>query len=415
MLGRDRVSSRAVAPSWKRDRSVLRPVQAADAVEQARLAGAVGADDGVDVALADGEADVVQSAARHRKPRPSCSTTSCVAPPREAASVEIVTVPARHAAQNTLSLCESRAKHATPLCEIDCPYAYTRSMSQVDDVPRGTLGTVRNATLLLELLAQGAAFQQLTELAERSGLSLPTVHRLLRSLVAAGLVEQDPDSARYGLGAELVRLAERYLSRLPIFRAVSPYLVELRNSTGATVLAALLVRGQVVYFDRVDGADAGGIFREPTPHASRPRDRGRPAVDRSEPDDSWEDAVAASRNGSFTLADRKRWAKASYVVLVDDNSLAEVAVPILGSERALTGVAGGDRKPAAIQRGGSHRGGRTATGARGGCGGADAEPWLTPTCSGAGRQLRSGSPGSTDGSAVHEPGPRGGDGSRERR
>ena len=142
--------------------------------------------------------------------------------PREAASVEIVTVPARHAAQNTLSLCESRAKHATPLCEIDCPYAYTRSMSQVDDVPRGTLGTVRNATLLLELLGQGAAFQQLTELAERSGLSLPTVHRLLRSLVAAGLVEQDPDSARYGLGAELVRLAERYLVSPARFSARSP-------------------------------------------------------------------------------------------------------------------------------------------------------------------------------------------------
>jgi IclR family acetate operon transcriptional repressor len=284
----------------------------------------------VDVALAYGEADVVQSE-NAAESQAELLDDELRRAAREAASVEIVTVPARHAAQNTLSLCESREKHATPLCEIACLYAYTRAMSHVDDVPRGTLGTVRNATLLLELLGQGAAFQQLTELAERSGLSLPTVHRLLRSLVAAGLVEQDPDSARYGLGAELVRLAERYLSRLPIFRAVSPYLVELRNTTGATVLAALLVRGQVVYFDRVDGADAGGIFREPSRmHPALETAAGRLLIARSQID-SWEDAVAASRNGSFTLADRKRWAKASYVVLVDDNSLAEVAVPILAA------------------------------------------------------------------------------------
>jgi IclR family transcriptional regulator, acetate operon repressor len=209
-------------------------------------------------------------------------------------------------------------------------------MAHMDDVPRGTLGTVRNATLLLDLLSQGSAFQQLTDLAERSGLSLPTVHRLLRSLAAAGLVEQDPDSARYGLGAELVRLAERYLSRLPIFRAISPYLVELRNSTGATVLVALLVRGQVVYIDRVDGADAGGVFREPT--------RMRPALETAagrlliarRQIDAWEDAVAASRNGSFTLEDRDRWSKAPYVVLVDGNTLAEVAVPIVGADEQAT-------------------------------------------------------------------------------
>src|SRR6266511_2037627 len=75
--------------------------------------------------------------------------------------------------------------------------------------PRGTLGTVRNAMLLLDLLSEGPPYQQLTDLAERSGLSLPTVHRLLRSLAVSGLVEQDPASLRYGLGPELVRLPQR--------------------------------------------------------------------------------------------------------------------------------------------------------------------------------------------------------------
>lgn len=209
-------------------------------------------------------------------------------------------------------------------------------MEHADDVPRGTLGTVRNATLLLDLLSQGAPFQQLTELADRSDLSLPTVHRLLRSLAAAGLVEQDPVSLRYGLGPELVRLAERYLARLPVFRAISPYLVELRNATGATVLGAVLVRGWTVYIDRVDGDDPGGIFREPS--------RMRPAFETAagrllsarSREDGWADALASAANGHrFTADDRKRWAKASYLVLVEEpHALAEIAVPVVGADGA---------------------------------------------------------------------------------
>src|SRR5947208_5455767 len=127
---------------------------------------------------------------------------------------------------------------------------------------RGTLGTVRNATQLLSLLAAGPAYNQLTDLAERSGMSLPTVHRLLRSLALAGLVEQDPRSLRYSLGPEIVRLSERYLDRLPTLRALSPYLRELRDTTKTTILVALLVRRSIIYIDRVDGEEGAGVFRE---------------------------------------------------------------------------------------------------------------------------------------------------------
>lgn len=135
-------------------------------------------------------------------------------------------------------------------------------MSTGDAAPRGTLGTVHNAALLLELLAEGPAHHQLTDLAERSGMSLPTLHRLLRSLVAAGLVEQNPRNSRYGLGPSLVLLAERYRARLPVLAAASPYLVELRNATKGTVIVAVRVHDQIVHVDRVDGEDAGGVFRD---------------------------------------------------------------------------------------------------------------------------------------------------------
>ncbi len=130
------------------------------------------------------------------------------------------------------------------------------------DTPPGTLGTIRNAAVLLHLLSEGPAYQPLTDLAERAGLTAPTVHRLLRSLKQFNLVEQDPRSSRYGLGPELVRLSACYLDRLPALSALNPYLVQLRNVTKATVQVAALVGTSVVYVDRVDGEDGSGLFRD---------------------------------------------------------------------------------------------------------------------------------------------------------
>lgn len=203
---------------------------------------------------------------------------------------------------------------------------------QVED-HRGTLGTVRNATLLLQLLADGPAYNQLTELAERSGMSLPTVHRLLRSLALAGLVEQHPRSARYSLGPEVVRLSERYLDRLPVLRALAPYLVELRDATKATVLVALLVRSSVCYVDRVDGDDHGGVFREThRVHDALDTAAGRLLLARSG-DDAWAEAVAghaAAGRPRPTTRERRIWAKAPFLVLGPGSApdRAEVAVPV---------------------------------------------------------------------------------------
>jgi IclR family transcriptional regulator, acetate operon repressor len=74
---------------------------------------------------------------------------------------------------------------------------------------------------LFDLLGVGPAYQRLTE---RSGLSSATVHRTLKSLLDAGLVERNPDSLRYSLGSELVYLSQRYLMRLPIVQAMAPTL-----------------------------------------------------------------------------------------------------------------------------------------------------------------------------------------------
>lgn len=200
---------------------------------------------------------------------------------------------------------------------------------------RGTLGTVRNAVLLLELLSEGPAYQPLTDLADRSGLSVPTVHRLLRSLVLADLVVQDPQSSRYGLGPELTRLSHRYLTRLPILGALAPYLIPLRDTVRATIELAILVRGSVVYVDRVDG-DEGGLYRQ----AHRVADvlltaAGRVLAAHAD-DAAWELAMSGAPADLQAQAkrDRDAWAKASYLVTATESIGAptEVAVPVLNAQ-----------------------------------------------------------------------------------
>ncbi len=197
----------------------------------------------------------------------------------------------------------------------------------------GSLGTVRNAVLLLELLADGPAHQQLTDLADRSGLTLPTVHRLLRSLALAGLVEQDARSARYGLGPELVRLAHRYLARLPALGALAPYLAQVRDATGATVRVQLLVGTSVVDVDRVDGPDAG-LYREP--NSVRPAlacASGRLLGSRTD-DERWKHVLSECDEPTRAVAEveRERWASATHLVVDDPAGGArEVAVPVVAT------------------------------------------------------------------------------------
>ena len=198
----------------------------------------------------------------------------------------------------------------------------------------GTLGTIRNASVLLDLLSEGPAYQQLSDLAERSGLSVPTVHRLLRSLVVAGLVEQDPTSSRYGLGAELVRLAERYLRRQPLMQGLMPYLVDLRNRTGATVLVAMLIGDSVVYVERIDGDDGALLRRSERSFPCLDTPTGRLLASRGDRD-LWKRLTDVDRGPQ--LADLEHWAGCDHLIgeLDSPRGHLEVAVPILRADGSM--------------------------------------------------------------------------------
>lgn len=208
---------------------------------------------------------------------------------------------------------------------------------------RGGLGTVRNAVRLLELLGAGPAYQQLSDLAERAEMSLPTVHRLLRSLVLANLAVQDPQSSRYGLGPELTRLSGHYLARLPLLGALGPYLSPLHDELATTLHVMTLVNGEVVYVDRVDGPAAGPYRDSHRVHPALSTAGGRLLAARAD-DAAWEQALKRSdeHEHAEAIASRSAWAKASWLAVAphDPTLNPEVAVPVIdGRGRAVAALA----------------------------------------------------------------------------
>src|SRR6185369_6293222 len=72
--------------------------------------------------------------------------------------------------------------------------------STVTETPQGGLSTVRNAARLLKVFRSREADLGVSELARRLGLGKSTVHRMLTTLVAEGLIEQNPRTGGYRLG-----------------------------------------------------------------------------------------------------------------------------------------------------------------------------------------------------------------------
>lgn len=113
---------------------------------------------------------------------------------------------------------------------------------------RSGVQSIDRAVRLLELMAEAGGSLRLNDLAEATGLAQPTVHRLLRALVANGHVCQDA-SRQYALGPRLIRLGELAGDGLAV--RAKPFLTELVELTGESGGVAVLERDQVTYVAQV--------------------------------------------------------------------------------------------------------------------------------------------------------------------
>lgn len=111
----------------------------------------------------------------------------------------------------------------------------------------------RACRLLGDIARQGVAGARLTDLTTSAGLSRPTVHRILQSLVAADFVRQDPATRRYRLGLAVHGLALAAPSPLEHMADLRPLLESLAQRTGETIYLMMRQGDEVCCMARVEG------------------------------------------------------------------------------------------------------------------------------------------------------------------
>lgn len=112
----------------------------------------------------------------------------------------------------------------------------------------GGVQSLERAFGILERMADAGGVIGLSQLATEANLPLPTIHRLVRTLVDLGYVRQEA-SRQYSLGPRLIRLGET-TSRM-IGRWARPHMERLARELGESVNLAMLDGDQVVYVGQV--------------------------------------------------------------------------------------------------------------------------------------------------------------------
>ncbi|SFH91264.1 transcriptional regulator, IclR family [Nocardioides psychrotolerans] len=91
-------------------------------------------------------------------------------------------------------------------------------------------------------------------LARQSGLARPTVHRLLASLLAEGLVDRDPGTGLWQLGPELFFLGSAARSRYDVTALAQPHVRRLAVATGESAFFSARRGDETICLLREDGS-----------------------------------------------------------------------------------------------------------------------------------------------------------------
>ncbi|MGJ3190382.1 IclR family transcriptional regulator [Paenarthrobacter sp. FR1] len=113
---------------------------------------------------------------------------------------------------------------------------------------------VGRVALLLRLVGRKPEGTSLAGLVRESGLTRPTVHRLLTSLAAEGLLEHDMSSGKWVLGPEVFLLGSVAAARFPMEDIARPSLRRLAAETGESAFFSIRRGNETVCVLREEGS-----------------------------------------------------------------------------------------------------------------------------------------------------------------
>lgn len=136
--------------------------------------------------------------------------------------------------------------------------------SAVREGPASRVQSLDRALDILEALAASGGEIGLSELSERVGLHVSTVHRLLAVLVSRGYARQNGPSGRYALGSHLLKLASSAFGtgQFDFRLEARPVLQELSDASGETTNLVILLDQHIVYVDQVASRHTVRMFTQ---------------------------------------------------------------------------------------------------------------------------------------------------------
>lgn len=124
--------------------------------------------------------------------------------------------------------------------------------SDAKNVPAGAAALAKGLTLL-DLVADADKPQRFAELLKDSGLSKPTFARILRTLIAFGLVRNDEKKGTYTLGRRFLELSHKVWDTFDLHAVAGAEIERLSKELGETVALCRLDQGSVLYVAESSG------------------------------------------------------------------------------------------------------------------------------------------------------------------
>lgn len=122
--------------------------------------------------------------------------------------------------------------------------------------PAKRLSSVGTAVALLKCFTAEEHELGVTDLARKLGVAKSTVHRLARTLIADGMLEQNPENERYRLGIALFGLGALVRRRMNLSSEARQDLFALRQATGETVQLAILDGHEIMFVYNLESTQA---------------------------------------------------------------------------------------------------------------------------------------------------------------
>ncbi len=117
---------------------------------------------------------------------------------------------------------------------------------------RTSVQALSRALTLLEILADDDDGYRLVDLAERSGLPAPTIHRLLTTLQQRRFVTFETEKNLWRIGAQCFSVGSAFLPRRDMVALATPILRRLRDDAGETVNVGGLDQNEVLLLHQIE-------------------------------------------------------------------------------------------------------------------------------------------------------------------